>query len=304
MPTKPLDTLLDRHLSIADAQVIIDMATPPLRECVNYGTHLLARCSGWSSETIEDMALPLLFRHILEVSDAIEVLLSNSCSNPTAPLLRSSFEAFLSIEYILQAHYEFRALAWIAEFYRKRITLYESYDPHTQMGQNLQEIMKSDQWTGGSAMLEANDEFKKFADNYRKQLQSKKFRLVQTQFERARKERYWPKWYRLSPDGNTGPTNLRLLAKEVSMLGFYEVLYRAWSSTQHAHDPSRFLTTAPQGYQTYRPLRDAHELASSADFAVHFILITMKLLVMKFRSEENEQFQKWYATEILAERKG
>ena len=301
MPTEPLKSILDRDLSLAEANSVIERVSPKLRESINYGTNLLARCSKWDSESIEDMAVPLLFIHILEVTDATEVLISNSCSWPTAALLRSSFEASLAIDYILQGEYEFRALVWLADFYRERINLYESLDPDTDRGRNLQEIINSDRWSGGTLTLKDDANYKKWSDNYREQLKSEKFKAVQERFTQLKKKlKRKPKWYQLTQDGNQGPGNIRELAETLKMLGFYEVLYRGWSTTLHAREPARFLMSTDDMAQTYRPLRDPYQLATNAQFALHFIVFTMKLIVGKFRPEEDLNFQQWYATEILS----
>lgn len=133
----------------------------------------------------------------------------------------------MAIEYILQGEYEFRALAWLAEFYRERIKLYESLDPDTDRGRELQEIISSDRWSGGTLTLKDDANYKKWADNYREQLKSEKFKAVQESFSQLKKAlKRKPKWYQLTPVGNQGPGNIRELAETLKMLGFYEVLYR------------------------------------------------------------------------------
>ena len=81
--TKPLESILYRELSMAEAKEIIELASPLMQELVNYATNVLARCA--TSRTLsgredEDVAALALYRHVIELTDGIEVLLSRSCS--------------------------------------------------------------------------------------------------------------------------------------------------------------------------------------------------------------------------------
>jgi len=94
MPTKPLETVIYRDLQIARAKKFLASATPLFQELVNYGSNALIRCvSSTSRGENEDLAAMNLYRHILETTDAFEVLIAACCASPTVPIVRSSFEA-------------------------------------------------------------------------------------------------------------------------------------------------------------------------------------------------------------------
>ena len=100
MTTEPLKTLLDRELSKADAKEVISIASPLLQELVNYSTNAFARCAtSTTGKENEDLATLLLYLHIIEMIDGVEVLLSQSCAIPAIPLVRSSFEALIRDNY-------------------------------------------------------------------------------------------------------------------------------------------------------------------------------------------------------------
>lgn len=103
MPTKPLDTVLDRDIPKVQAKPLIDVASPALQEVINYATNAYERCR-LSKKGLRDEAFPViaLYLHTIQMADSIEVLISNCCGSPVIPLLRSLFEAKLSIEYILE----------------------------------------------------------------------------------------------------------------------------------------------------------------------------------------------------------
>ncbi len=69
MPTEPLSDLLNRDISASGAQKLVDMASPVLREVVNYGTRVFDRCQHHSSgDEDEDLPAFTLYLHVLRVS--------------------------------------------------------------------------------------------------------------------------------------------------------------------------------------------------------------------------------------------
>jgi hypothetical protein len=104
MPIEPLETVIYRELQIARAGKFLDVVTPLFQELVNYGSNALTRCASSSNRgENEDLAVLNLYRQILGLTDAFEVLVAASCAEPTIPILRSMFETLLGIEYILES---------------------------------------------------------------------------------------------------------------------------------------------------------------------------------------------------------
>ena len=64
MGTKPLEPILYRDFSVAQAKPIIDLACPLLQELVNFGTNTLVRCAtSTTGGKNEDLALLSLQAH-------------------------------------------------------------------------------------------------------------------------------------------------------------------------------------------------------------------------------------------------
>ena len=129
MPTEPRQDVLYRELSQIQANELNKVISPLLQEVINFATNVFIRCMSYSEgDENVDLAPFALYRHIMELSDGIEVLLSNACPVPAIPLLRSSFEALLSLEFITEDTdlYERRSLTWLASYVRKRLAVYES----------------------------------------------------------------------------------------------------------------------------------------------------------------------------------
>jgi len=143
MPTDPLPSALDREVSKAEARGLIDLACPLFRELVNYGTNALQSCNLEAARGQEDehVAALVLYRHIIEMTDGIEILLAEGSVTPALPLVRSSFEALLQLEYILEdpGCYLQRSLSWMLRQIYDRLAVYEMVDRTTQRGKQFRQ---------------------------------------------------------------------------------------------------------------------------------------------------------------------
>jgi len=295
MPTKPFEPLLYRELAKVAAKEIIDIASPLLQELVNYATNAFQRCQ-MSSTDAEDEDLPVLvsYLHVIEMTDGIEVLISQSCSNPAVPLLRSSFEALLAIRYILEADYQQRSLSWIVGYVHSRIEGYETLDASSPRGRDFLTALSTDE-TRQYLALPSMPELEDAIPNLQSMLRKPKYQPIEAEYERLRQKRKRPPmWYNLFG----GPPNLRELARTVERGAQYDVLYRQWSTITHATDVSHYLTRTANGTPAFKPLRNAEELRTISAFAASFILNATRKALSKFRPGEEASLKSWYLREI------
>ena len=209
----------------------------------------------------------------------------------TIPLLRSSFEALLSIEYILEneANYVQRSLAWIVGYVHKRIDMYERLDPSTNKGQEAKKLFDDD-----SAMTIIRTPIAPLADvqKAKEKLQSMltkpHLQIIEAEYSKYTK----PKWYRLFG----GPNDLRTLAQRLRRGGHYEILYRQWSTTAHAQDFLPFIDRTDEGKSAIKRLRDPSRIKEIAGLAAIFILRATRLILKKLRS--GEDLAPWYKREV------
>ena len=291
MPSKPLHSVLYRELMIAKAQDVLSIATPLFQELVNYGSMALIRCAtSPKGEENEDLAPLSLYRHILEMIDSYEVLISNSCAAPTIPILRSCFEALLSLEYILESdkNYSVRSLCWLAGYVNKRINMYESMLPSTQRGKEFASYVRKDK----SIIDLPNPPIKgvkKAISNLEKLLSRKQFSKIQAEYETLGKS---VNWYQLFG----GPKNIQSLAYHLERHVQYEFLYRQWSSFAHAHDFSEFLAVSSTGDAGIQGIRNPELIVRVSRFAGTFMIDATRMMIKKFRP--GEDFSRYYLKEI------
>jgi len=301
MPTNPLNDLLDRDFCRVAAKEVIEIASPLLREVVNYSTNAFARCSSSTSRPEnEDLAVMMLYFHIIEYTDGIEVLISQSCPNPAIPLVRSSFEALLSIEYILEEgiteeQYLKRSLSWLYDYVRNRLSDYDTLDPTTDKGRNFIDMLKVDKWSR-DVTLPKHDKVVKAKENLQGLLSSPQIQPIEEEYKniksRARAGR--PPWYKLFG----GPANLQKLSEIVGRGAAYEILYRNWSHATHANDLSRFITRSETGEPAVHCLRNPECLYQVASQSTHFLVEATRRMLLKFRPGEELSFSRWYIAEV------
>lgn len=141
MPTTSPPSLLDRELSKADAREKIDLVVPLLDEIVNNGlAELMRSCTeaGGSALKAEDEAILSLFRHAIDAIDGIRALLAEASVEPCQVLLRTEFEAAISLLFIADSPTAAvrtpRGQACVVADLRKQLVELKRLDPASQGG--------------------------------------------------------------------------------------------------------------------------------------------------------------------------
>lgn len=295
MLTKPFEPILYRELAKASAKEFIDIASPLLQELVNYATNAFQRCQTSSSgKPDEDLPILILYLHVIEMTDGIEVLVSQSCPLPAVPLLRSSFEAQLAIDYILETDYQRRSFAWLVAYAHDRLNQYEMLDHSQQKGKDFRSALSVDQ-VGPYMRLPSMPDLPKAIGNLQSLLGKSDYQIVEAEYQNLKKTRKRsPPWYSLFG----GPSSLRELANHVKKPLQYDFLYRRWSRITHAGDLSRFLTRSGKGDAAFKPLRNHEEVPQVSQLAASLILDATRKVLHKFRPGEVASMTRWYVREI------
>ncbi|MGO9568258.1 MAG: DUF5677 domain-containing protein [Desulfomonilaceae bacterium] len=208
-------SILDREKAKMRAKSVLDDAAPLLQELVDVGSATYALCLEITQRTDLHKPALALYRHVLEMTDAIQVLIENSCVDPVIPLSRSALEAALSLEYLSQKDYEHRSLVW--RYHRLRKDLLQ-YDPEEQ-DDDVRELFSE---LGPQEKAELN--------MLRERVESYQYKDIH-----SRCKDLPPKdWYKWVLDGEkNGPANLYDLAIRLNRLIIYKTMYRLYSRVAH-----------------------------------------------------------------------
>lgn len=296
MPTQSFEPLLNRDMAIETAKPITDLASPILEETVNYATNLFARCSSSKKGSLEE-AYPILatYLHIIQMTDSIEVLISNGCVAPAELLLRSSFEGKLTLEYLLEKRTKSkkRAIAWQVKRIVDGIETHEKFLPSHPKGKEFTKIYDNDilSSTGKFPFLE---EIPETIDKLQNNLKKPVYAEVYAEYHRTKNKIKYPDWYSFYD----GPKNLRELAQHLHNGVTYEILYRSWSKISHSVDDSHITFPMEDGSRVLANIRNPLRMPGIAGMALSFLLETTKLMLKEYRSGEFSSFHKWWNTEI------
>jgi len=292
MGYKSLDQVLYRELSIAAGRKDIELASPLLIEVINFTTNAFQRCADSStSEENVDLPILMLYLHLVEMADGVEILIKQSAPTPGVLLLRSMFEAILSIEYILESDYVQRSLSWLTFYALHQLKISEEMDPETNAGREFFKAKQKDK------LVHSIDfsEIKPMADFKREILQKllsrEQFKPIVEEVKRSKRKKIRT-WYGLFD----GPRNIRKLAKRLNREAEYLILYSGWSQVIHGIDISRFLQRMAARDPEDRLLRNPKDIKTIAGFAVSFLLTGTRLVIGKFRPTEDTS--RWYRREV------
>jgi hypothetical protein len=290
--------LLDRDRSKVEARELIEAACPLLRELVNYATYASVRCMrapdrdrlGFENESL---APAVLYTQLIEQTDGIEVLFSESCVNAAVPALRSAFEAALSLEYILvsDAHYQQRTLAWTCGYLHRRIQKHEGLDASMEHGAKRVKVMEE---YFGRAMSAYNSS--EAVQNLRSVLARDQFRELEIDYAGRLEKTPWrqPEWFSLLG----GPRNRRYLARFLNHEPEYLALYGDWSDITHGTDAALYVLPSDEpGIAAFKPLRFAAALPERAFMAASFMLRSTRLMLQHFRPNE-PGLKVWYLRDV------
>jgi hypothetical protein len=298
MPTEEFRKFLDREFSKAAVKPITDLASPLLQELVNSGLMAFRRCEVEAAEKNrpnEDVAAFVLFRHIIEMADGVEVLVSNSCGTAAIPTLRAEFEASLSLSYLLESSDDYvrRSLSWLCGHIHNAIEAREKLDPGTPKGKDYAELYDKD-FAGVAEKLTDKAPNKALADEVdalKRMLQGEQLASVEAEYARLSVKRRFPEWFSLFG----GPPNRAELALRLGRGAEYRFLYGDYSGVAHGTDVSRYITRL-KGQAAYDAVRRPDELQQVAALAALFLIRAIRQMIGQFRRGEN--LERWYVREV------
>lgn len=290
MPTEPFKQLFDPELSKAAAKERIAAAVALIEEIRNYGHALFARCGYRPEGGDENVAILFLYYHLLEMLDAVGILIAESAPNPAELQVRAIFEALISLSFILKADTPRRGRAYLVCAFAERIRFYETLDPSTPAGQRYRQALASDP---NCAWVRPETPRPEAIDNLRSGLARPGYAEAYAEYQRLSARRP-SQWYQLFG----GPNTLRELAREVGREGAYEGLYGEWSLLGHAKDALLRHLVAGDGGPAVRPIRNPQTIPQTVSHAVSFALEATRLMIEKYRPDELRRYAEWYVREI------
>jgi hypothetical protein len=296
MPTQPYEPLLNRNMGEL-LKPVKEALSPVLKEAINYATHFYQRIQT-SRECENDETFPIiaLYLHIIQMTDSVEVLISNGCAEPANLLLRSSFEAKLAIDYMLEKNTKQRAISWMT---KNIIDLIEELEKINPSDSNWQELKTVVEQTGLGTIPDSkgipnlSDQILKHKNDLKKPDYAEAYTEYLALIKKDKRRKH-PEWYSFFD----GPKNLKELASYLNQSEVYLTLYSSWSRISHASDARHLTLPLEDGTSILGPIRNPLNSIIIGTTALSTLLEITKSLTEKYRSYESSKFFKWYKKEI------
>jgi hypothetical protein len=287
---KAIDDILPRDQ--AEVKTELEKLSSSIENVVDFGTHLLK----WQADrrlSGDDVIVPILFlRNILEIGDAISILIKNSSIDPVKPLLRTLMENSFGLEYLLEKDKKNRALAYNVWITHKDLKFIEKLNVSTQVGKQFSSEIKKDKYVNKLKSDKYN--FDAGKQNAKELLKLPYYIPIEKEYQRTNKVKSNPMWYSLFD----GPKNIEQLAKKLNHHTSYEVIYRMLSDSVHANNNSKNkLIPNADGITTdiiqIRFPKDAQMVTINA---LNILLMTYSNFYLKELPNKKAEFSKWYSS--------
>lgn len=237
-----------------------------------------------------DLPPVMTFLHLIELADAVEILLESSSVHPAKLLLRSMFEATLTIEYLFKADTKRRCFAWLVCRAHRELSAYEVMSSNTQAGGLFRRESENDEIEMDLELVPQEDLDEAIA-NLRQLLRQDNYAEAEAEYRRLSKRRK-PEWHSFYG----GPITIRDLAKTLGQLRTYQFLYKTWSELVHAGDGGRWLTKTSSGQPAFHALRNPVDFLQVANVAISLLLSGMMCMVKRYAPSSD--LTTWYKQDL------
>lgn len=285
---EPHRRVLDREIGGSTNEEFFRLVDDVLSEAVNRSTYTFARCWETVPETIQGQMPLLLFRHCLEMADAVHVLVMESASAPARLQLRSLYEGVLFLEYMLEADTQLRVTTYIASSYlwglRSARRMQRGSPERRQFVKELQSGPLADPTLVGRLMTTKEDVAK-----YENALQSPDLAAGYASL-RAYKQKHgrWPAAWYIAVDETLH--SLRDLAIHLGR-GVEYVRYDLWSRSVHPDLLAVHMIRNPTSTeQRVRKLRDGDRITDAVVVCVDLLRDANVLALRHARPAESASF--------------
>ena len=262
--------------------------------CVDFGTHLVAALLEGERVAPQRITASLMLREFLAHLDGSSSLLRMGCPEPTKVVLRSAFEAYLNLLYLLAEDTERRSRCYALAAKHQSISFLKRRDPSTEEGRRVVEAIARD--TSGFRTTRAHLADLPTVEQLEAELGDEPFAQLEDEWLRTRQVARGraPKWYQLFG----GPKNLWQLSDLVGRAVLYDLLYRQWSASAHVESVLINVERRGSTHVAIPSLRDPSEIQLLTSVAVSLALACFKDVVDRTMPPRLSQYLAWYAQEI------
>lgn len=261
---------------------LLDELSSLIKEYTDFGLEIWQlRLNEYTNETI-DLPSNLLFRQILEMSDAIAELVQVGCVNASKPLLRGAIEYYFQLIFILKDQTDKASLFFLYHYNKSKLSYLERilYDERLN---SLNDKLKNDKVMPNIVLTES--EKKAALKDYEALSQT----IASNIYSDIRKEygvKSIKKWFQVL----IGSSKIEDLANRVEESALYQILYRDLSSFIHGEDilHTNWVSISSETIGL-KALRDISEIKGIVDDII-IVIERAILFFIQYRIDSNKNY--------------
>jgi hypothetical protein len=288
---QPFQPLLHRELHIHDVIENFDAQIALTKDIVNYGSNLIASCLNSSGRELGDViAITVLFKQLVSMLDALEVLISNACVPASLLQARAILEASVQLDFLLDGDKEEKAKFFFISNIRKELhwtkTTQEGSPEHRNLFTSLGEFAAVLEGTRarmeevGATQLSKIEVF----------LAKEPWKTINDRIVKLRgRNKFDKNWY-----ASFGPTSFRSLCNELGRLHEYELFYSGSSEKMHGTEYKSHIDIEV-GQISVSPIRNLATIDSVLNFSISSALHSYACLLEEYRPGQLREFSSRYA---------
>lgn len=296
MKEKELESILYRERNRIEARQIFSKQIEVLVDMVNYGSNLIVRAFDSSKKGLEDViVIVVLFKQVVSMLDAVEVLASQGIVQPAFLQVRSAFEASLYIDWILKSESKKKAeYYYVSNLRNTRVWALRCLEG-TKENLDLLKFMADlrDKLEPRLVTRELEELAKKQLPEIERILKQDSFCEINSEFERRRIKKtgadiYWYRFF--------GIESIMKLAEDVGRLPEYFLYYLRGSELMHTtsyRDQVKF----KKGTITFEPVRHLTDMHTLLHDAMSISLSSYLSIIKRYREGERRNIAIKYKTD-------
>jgi Family of unknown function (DUF5677) len=289
MTMQPIEEILPQ--TPKELKTILDKLGSLLHESVSFGTHILK----WDVEKLregKDNNMPSVFlRNIVELADAISILISNCSVDPAKIIFRSLLESCYGLLYMLEDNEKQRAYCFMVFKSVEKIKHCNKWISTEQSHAQFKIKLSKDTLDVDLSSYFDHPDFIRVKKQREKLLEKPEFKLVYEEYLRTKKrlDREFH-WYTLY----NGPKNFIELTEYLGKTVSYEFHYKTFSDNVHGTSVEKGFSDAGGGKAQIIQIRDYENVQ---ELFSHTITVLLELYIVYIRKripEKDPEFVAWF----------
>lgn len=275
-----------------ELQSILDRFSSLINESVNYGTHILK----WDVEKErdgKDSNIPSVFlRNILELVDAISILLHNCSVDPSKIIFRSLIESCFGLKYMLEKDEPLRIKSFIVCKTVEKIKNFERWIDSSSSFEGLKSKIDNDDLNVDLSRFYNHSDFKNLKEHNEELLNEPEFKPIYEEYVRTKKKlnKTIISWYSLFD----GPQDFQKLSEHLCKSLRYELIFKTYSDNVHGTSVIKGFTSSNDGKVQVIQIRDFENVQEVFSHTVCVLLELYFDFIRKRIPEKQTDYQKWF----------